>query len=713
MAQEGSLKGCLMELIMPFGRIGHFATKSRYDDSDKENIEIPYKNKPFNRIRNFSSKNKKILYAKGDVTDNNSEESIGGEEEVLFMATECTAKNQRDKDVILPELESENEVDLEGEIIYSLKEVKRLKWESFEQKDQATTLTNKISVLEPLVTNLTRQIEEHKRVEDDITTKLATKKESCLRLEVEIVGLKRKLETYDNTRLQDILSKQRKAKNISSLGFEVGQSSNVNNNKTPYDIFRSKFQDIEITRRRASPSYLDIVEKSYLISSEEVNKLLERVEETFTKHFASGNHNKAVKILRPTRKKQRHRLAFFIGFFTGCSIALLVALILLIVTRNVYNHNEATRYMESVFPLYSLLGFVFLHMFMYAADLYFWRLLRINYPFIFGFKPGTELGFRNVFLITTVLSVMSLAGAISSVMSLSGDKDANSHPSTAEFVPLILVVILLVALFLPFKGFYYSNRLLFLRSALHCICAPFYKVLLLDFFLADQLTSQVQAIRIFEYFICYYSSGGFKIRSNKSCELKSNNAYTTFYFILAVVPYWIRFLQCVRRLVEERDAMQGYNALKYFSTIVAVVMRTAYSQTKREGWRIMSFFMSSIAAVVSTYWDLVIDWGLLNRNSQHPWLRDKLIIEQKSIYFMAMILNVLLRFAWIQSVMNFNIKSLHLNGTIAIFACLEIIRRGIWNFFRLENEHLNNVGKYRAFKSVPLPFQHVDDENDE
>lgn len=32
---------------------------------------------------------------------------------------------------------------------------------------------------------------------------------------------------------------------------------------------------------------------------------------------------------------------------------------------------------------------------------------------------------------------------------------------------------------------------------------------------------------------------------------------------------------------------------------------------------------------------------------------------------------------------------------------------------RLENEHLNNVGKYRAFKSVPLPFvYHEEDDED-
>lgn len=30
-------------------------------------------------------------------------------------------------------------------------------------------------------------------------------------------------------------------------------------------------------------------------------------------------------------------------------------------------------------------------------------------------------------------------------------------------------------------------------------------------------------------------------------------------------------------------------------------------------------------------------------------------------------------------------------------------------FIRIENEHLNNVGKYRAFKSVPLPFDYDED----
>ena len=55
---------------------------------------------------------------------------------------------------------------------------------------------------------------------------------------------------------------------------------------------------------------------------------------------------------------------------------------------------------------------------------------------------------------------------------------------------------------------------------------------------------------------------------------------------------------------------------------------------------------------------------------------------------------------------------LNRSAMIFVVAVLEIIRRGIWNFFRVENEHLNNVGNFRAFKSVPLPFSYEDVDKD-
>lgn len=77
------------------------------------------------------------------------------------------------------------------------------------------------------------------------------------------------------------------------------------------------------------------------------------------------------------------------------------------------------------------------------------------------------------------------------------------------------------------------------------------------------------------------------------------------------------------------------------------------------------------------------------------------------------VLNVLLRLAWMPTALDFHeAPMLHRSMMIFVVACLEIIRRGIWNFFRVENEHLNNVGKFRAFKSVPLPFSYEDGDKD-
>ncbi|KAG9147381.1 hypothetical protein Leryth_019526 [Lithospermum erythrorhizon] len=126
----------------------------------------------------------------------------------------------------------------------------------------------------------------------------------------------------------------------------------------------------------------------------------------------------------------------------------------------------------------------------------------------------------------------------------------------------------------------------------------------------------------------------------------------------------------------------------------------------------MAAVSSGLTTIVNTYWDVVIDWGLLNRNSKNAWLRDRLLVPMNYVYFVAIVINILLRLVWMQLVLDFTeLPFLHRRAFIAVVASLEIIRRGIWNFFRLENEHLNNVGGYRAFKSVPLPFNYDDEKS--
>ncbi|KAD4887970.1 hypothetical protein E3N88_20043 [Mikania micrantha] len=458
----------------------------------------------------------------------------------------------------------------------------------------------------------------------------------------------------------------------------------------------------KITSRNASDVYMQMVDESYLSQSDEVAKLIDRVEAVFIKHFCNGDRHRGMNTLRPKCKREKHRVTFFVGCFFGFSLALMVAIITSIHARDLLKDEGQTQYMNTIFPLYSLFGFLLLHMLMYAANVYFWTRYHVNYSFIFGFKQGTELGFKQVLLLSFGLSVLVLAAVLAN-LEMELDPETQSYKALTELLPLGLVIAVLLVAICPLNILYRTNRFFFLICLWHCICAPLYMVTLPDFFLADQFTSQVQLLRNVEFYACYYGWGDFKKRDATTCN--DSNLYQTISIVIAVVPYWIRVLQCLRRFCDGRDSTQAMNGLKYLSTIAAVVSRAIYTLKGGTTLKIIAASTSGVATIFSTYWDIVMDWGLLCKNSENPWLRDKLILPSRYIYFIAMVLNVILRLAWMQTVLDFHeAPFLHRNALIAIVASLEIIRRGIWNFFRLENEHLNNVGKFRAVKSVPLPF---------
>ncbi|XVF60628.1 hypothetical protein PTKIN_Ptkin08bG0063500 [Pterospermum kingtungense] len=90
-------------------------------------------------------------------------------------------------------------------------------------------------------------------------------------------------------------------------------------------------------------------------------------------------------------------------------------------------------------------------------------------------------------------------------------------------------------------------------------------------------------------------------------------------------------------------------------------------------------------------------------------LRDKLLVPRKSAQFGAMVLAQICMVANSVQLKSFDLQR---QAKITIVASLEIIPpRGMFNFFKLENDHLNKVGKFRAFKSVPLPFNYDEEED--
>ncbi|KAL5722916.1 hypothetical protein ACHQM5_006376 [Ranunculus cassubicifolius] len=456
----------------------------------------------------------------------------------------------------------------------------------------------------------------------------------------------------------------------------------------------------KVCSRTASKSYLSVVDDSDIGHPDEVLTMMERVQATFIKHFSNSNRRRGMKILRLKEKRDKHRITFSLGLFAGCAMALIVTLILIIRLRDIVKKEGFDRYMENMFPLYSIFGFIVLHMVMFSGNIYFWRRYRVNYSFIFGFKKGTEIGYRDVLFLSAGLATLALGSVIAN-LDMDMDKKTQDYKTVTELLPLGLIALILLIIVCPFNIIYRSSRFFLVRTIFRGICAPLYRGKLIDYFWADQLTSELQALRSLEFYICYYGWGDFKQRSN-TCA--GNGVYSTFYYIVAIIPHWTRLVQGIRHSYDVRDMTQAWNSSKHFITIVAILMRTAYVRRHGEAWWTLALISSIAATAYSIYWDLVVDWGLLRRKSKNRWLRDRLTIPHKSVYYVCIVVNVLLRFAWLQTVLNIQISGLHNETVTAIFACLEIFRRGMWSYFRVEIEHVNNVEKYRAYKLVPHPF---------
>ncbi|RLN25440.1 hypothetical protein C2845_PM07G04290 [Panicum miliaceum] len=516
----------------------------------------------------------------------------------------------------------------------------------------------------------------------------------------------------------------------------------------------------KISGKQVLAVYLKVVESSYFNSSDEARartdetnislqalKLMDEVEDIFVRHFAGDNRRKAMKYLKPAQRKESHADTFFTGLATGCFAALFVGYCAMAHMAGLHLYTEAAprgrrggggsaRYMETAYPVLSMFALLFLHLLLYGCNMVAWRRCRVNYGFIFESSPaaGGELRPRDVFL-ACAASMAAVAGAMFAhialvlrgyhasphVQAIPGFLLLVSPLSTSTICcrPDALLVVtagssknmlhaFLLLLFCPLNVVYRSSRFRFLRILRNIVLSPLYKVVMVDFFMADQLCSQVPMLRSMEYLACYYISGSYRTQDYGYCI--NTKHIRDLAYAVSFLPYYWRAMQCARRWFDEGDTSHLVNLGKYVSAMLAAGAKVAYEKDESLASLTLLVAVSSTATVYQLYWDFVKDWGLLQPNSKNPWLRNDLVLKRKSIYYVSMGLNLVLRLAWLQTVVHPNFGSLDSRVTSFFLAALEVIRRGHWNFYRLENEHLNNAGKFRAVKTVPLPFDEEDED---
>eukprot|EP01137_Pigoraptor_chileana_P034187 Opistho-2@26345 len=186
-----------------------------------------------------------------------------------------------------------------------------------------------------------------------------------------------------------------------------------------------------------------------------------------------------------------------------------------------------------------------------------------------------------------------------------------------------------------------------------------------------------------------------------------------------MLPSFWRLMQCIRRYVDAKEAGTPtrphlLNSIKYLASMAVAGFSYGYLYTRDHygtaamSTEVLKYTWVCMAVVSTSYawaWDLIMDWSFVYFDGLRPHLQMNLGFHPY-VYYSAVVVNLLFRALWTLTVSP-QVIGIYVDNNVLVcaLAVAELSRRCVWNIFRLENEHRNNIGKFRVVKEVPLPYE--------
>ncbi|KAK0618520.1 EXS-domain-containing protein [Bombardia bombarda] len=232
-----------------------------------------------------------------------------------------------------------------------------------------------------------------------------------------------------------------------------------------------------------------------------------------------------------------------------------------------------------------------------------------------------------------------------------------------------------------------------------------------DVLLADVLTSYAKVLGDLFVCLCMFltRNGSATNRPDRRC------GGAVIVPLIMAVPSMIRLRQClieylrVRRSPFKESAGWGgqhvANAIKY-STAFPVITLSALMRNVSGGNQAAatSLYRAWLVACLvnslySFYWDVAKDWDLTlfanarERNApDHPFgLRRRLLIHRPGVYYAVIVIDLLLRCTWSLKLSPHLDHVSDFESSIFLIQFLEVFRRWVWIFFRVEAEWIRNT----------------------
>lgn len=452
-------------------------------------------------------------------------------------------------------------------------------------------------------------------------------------------------------------------------------------------------------------SFSQIINDKMVNEGVEVDLLCERIEKMYMKWFRIGNLREAQIDLLPKKGDglEMDWGQLHLGFRMGmCSVLMLWVCWDCI--WGLVQHGKSTIGGRSAFPVFRGCGGLLLLHWFWGISVWVWKRYRINYIYLFDFNPGlvaSPFGIMQdvvdetlVFLVLMLLYYKAGAGDIPLVV-------------PPGVYPLLLVFYAVKTLVFPLQ-----KRIPLWRSIWKVVTTPLSSPSFFQTYIADVFTSMVKVFQDLVWIICFVANGDFS--ENASFQWKSSFWYKNVTIpLVCLLPLWFRLNQCLRKYIDTKKRCPNLaNAFKYALSQTVTLFGAFHPlyqirHSSQRGQKVFQFFWLGLfitSSLYSFFWDVYIDWGL--GDWQHGFLTERRMFPNRFYYYLVIALDLFLRFMWVNTLVppssgaSFEVPEYL--SFLTMF--LELLRRTLWAFFRLENEHRQNTNKYRRTDFVPLHF---------
>ena len=439
---------------------------------------------------------------------------------------------------------------------------------------------------------------------------------------------------------------------------------------------------------------------SYIETLKSEENELERI---FEENFSFKYHSKTDKILKKYLKVKTitESQSFYLGLFIG----LLIFQFAIICTIAWYYDIDMDRDPDfmSVFPMFRGFFVLCLYWWIHGLNIYVWIKADISYRVIFQIDSNYSTPiqiFKRAAIFTFILFSALLIYMIKRIWK--GVFFGMFEPIPINTLPLICWGSLLVYMFCPFDIWNYDGRAFLGQLTKESFGSFLLKTGFRHVFFMGQMCTFISTMRDVEYTICYYAYYDAPLWAKIEYCRKTRGVY----FFIAFVPNFIRILQNIKEIHDSKKLFpKFFSIINYCLSITVALLSFLWPQhpSLHIFWLIFTF----ISSCCSFAWDIIIDFGFLEKGKNYP-LRNKLYYRPIFIYYFIALYNFILRFFWLLTISPEVLGSFVRPETLSIILnSLEITRRGLWNILKVENKHIDISKEFKVSNDVELPFVKV------